>query len=386
MKQDRRLTAHLSVRKGAGVSVSETKPGGNWTAEDAASAFGAMLDVLSRTISPALIDDVGWRRLRSVAEGLPVDPGAGFGFELRLGEAAGRSDFYAAIPRRSILADHYIRRGREAAPDSAAAAFADSLAAIDTDAPWAGLICVEYDAASAAADAQPGLFVRIPSDSAATGASEVPTAKTVAEWLAGAVGWRLTHRECRTINLAFDSMETAGAPVDCLGVMPGRPGRLFKVNSCALDPARAPSVLERLGWRGPIGEVAEVLSAFDGLFRALRLAVGVSAEGVLPRIGLELFQTDPAAVGRPGIGKWMPFVARLCERGLCLPDKMEGLSTLPETEFVFYERGTVGILTSITHIKLSFEERQEGGAIEAKAYPGSGYLPFDMIHSHFASR
>ncbi len=380
------MTEKFSIRKSAQVRVNETKPGQNWTAEDAASAFGAMLDVLSRSISPALIDDVGWQRVRSVAEGLPVDPGIGFGFELRLGEAAARSDFYAAIPRRSILADHYIRRGREAVSGSAAAAFANSLAAVDTDAPWAGLIAIEYDAASAAPDAPPGLFVRIPPDLAATGAVETPTAKTVAEWLAGAVGWQLTDQECRSLSLAFDGMEAAGALVDCLGVMPGRPGRLFKVNSRALDPARVPSVLERLGWRGPTGEVAELLSTFDGLFRALRLAVGVSGEGVLPRVGLELFQTEPGEVGRPGIGKWKPFVARLCEHGLCLPEKMEGLSAWPETEFVFYERGTVGILTSITHFKLSFEARQGGGAVEAKAYPGNGYLSFDMIHSHFASR
>ena len=36
--------------------------------------------------------------------------------------------------------------------------------------------------------------------------------------------------------------------------------------------------------------------------------------------------------------------------------------------------------------KISFEARNGGTVVEARAYPVAGYLPFDAIESRFASR
>ena len=343
-------------------------------ADDAAFAFGAILDALSREISPALIDAAGWRRLRDTVRGLPVDAGTGFGFELRLGKAAANADMFVMLPRKGALADHFIRHGEWAGE------FGNRLATIDSGLPRSGILAVEYDLAAGPRGGPPGLFVRIQPDPAGTGA------EAAAEWLAGAVGWRLEEGERRALARTFDGMSAAGVAVDCLGVMPGRPARAYKVNSRSMAPGRALAVLERLGWKGPAGAVAAFLSAFEGSFRSLRIAVSVTAGGILPRIGLETFQGEPGSLGHPGAGPWGPFLARLCERGLCLPEKLDGLTAWPGRDLVFCGRKTFGLLTGIAHIKVSFEARNGGTAVEAKAYPVAGYLPFDAIESRLASR
>ncbi len=356
------------------------------SAGDAASAFGAILEALSRAISPALIDDAGWASLSEAVRGLPVDPGIGFGFELRLGDKAAGTDFYIPLPRGSSLGNHYIRLGERAPPGSAPAPLGNRLAAIDTGAPWCELLGVEFDAASGSSGAPPGLFARIRSDLTETGAARVPDAQTMAEWLSGAVGWRLADGEGRALRWMFDEVAAVGGSVDCLGIMPGRPGRAFKVISRPMEPARALQVLERLQWKGPVDAVAAFLARFGGLFHSLRLAVGVSAGGVLPRIGLELFQGEPGSPSHPGAGEWPPFLARLCEEGLCLPQKMEGLLAWPGRELVLCGRDTFCMLTGIAHMKVSFEEGEGRAAVEAKAYPAAGYLPFETIRSRLASR
>ena len=352
------------------------------SAEDAASAFGAILDALSRVISPVLIDRAGWLRLREAVRGLPVDPGTGFGFELRLGDPAAGTDLYAAAPRRSRLAEHYVRRGERAAPGSAAAGFGDRLATIDRSAPWADDMGVEIDVTSGSPGGPPGRFVRIRADVAAPGAAGFPAARTVGEWIAGAAGWRLTDGEHEALERTFDELAAAGGMVDCVGIMPGRASRAFKVVSRTLEPACAPALLERLRWRGPAGEVAAFLTRFEGSFRSLRVAVGVTAAGVVPRVGLELFQDEPGRLHHAGVGGWGPFLARLCEAGLCLPEKMDGLAAWPGPEFVFRGRDTFGVFTGLHHVKVSFDASDGGDAVvEAKAYPAAGYRTFETISS-----
>ena len=358
------------------------------SAEEAASAFGAVLDALARVISPALIDAAGWIRLREAVRGLPVDPGNGFGFELRLGDPAATTDFYLAVRRGSRLAEHHVRRGARAAPGSAAARFGAHLAAIDTGAPWAEDVGVELDITSGSPETPPGLtlpglFVRIRPGVADPAGAAHPGAPAVGDWLAGAVGWRLAAAEHAALERTFDGLAAAGVPVDCVGIMPGRAGRAFRVVSRTMEPARALPALERLRWRGAAGEVSAFLSACDGSFPLLRLALGVTAAGVAPRVGLELFQGEPGTLRNPGVGGWRPCLARLCAAGLCLPEKMTALSAWPVRDFVFRGRDTFGVLTGLHHVKVTFDANDggAGAAVEAKAYPAAGYRTFDTIRS-----
>lgn len=354
------------------------------SAEDAARAFDAVLDALSRVISPALIDAAGWRRLRAAVRGLPVDPGIGFGFELRLGDPAAGTDLYLAVPRRSRLAEHYVRRGERAAPGSPAAHLGAHLAAVDSGARWAEDMGVELDATCGSSATQPGPFVRIRSELAHAGVAELPSARSVGEWIAGAAGWRLDDAERGALERTFDALAASGCGVDCVGAMPGRAGRAFKVVSRTLAPAAALPVLERLGWRGLKGGIAAFLAATEGLFGSLRLALAVTAAGVAPRAGLELFQGEPGTLRHAGVGGWGPFLARLCQAGMCRPEKMEGLVAWPGREFVFCGPDTLGVLTGLHHIKVSFDSGP-GAATEAKAYPAAGYRTFDTIRERFGT-
>lgn len=339
------------------------------SAEDAAFAFGAILEALSGSVSPALIDAAGWRNLRDAVGGLPVSPGAGFGFELRLGEVKASADIFVMLPQSGALAEHYIRHGEWEGD------FGAGLAAMGKGVAWSRLLAVEYDAVGG----PPGLFVKIGSDSAGT-------SDTVAEWLTGVVGWRLENRERRVLARTFDRMSAAGIAVEYLGIMPGRPMRAYRIISRSMEPAGALPVLENLGWNGPTGAVAAFLSRFDGAFRALRISFAVNAEGILPRVGLEFFQGRAGALTHPGAGPWAPFLSRLCEEGLCLPEKLDGLMAWPGRELVFCGRKTFGLMTSVAHVKVSFEARHGETNVEAKAYPAAGYRPFETIGSVFASR
>lgn len=354
------------------------------SSDAAAAAFGAILDALSRVISPVLIDRAGWLRLREAVRGLPVDPGTGFGFELRLGAQEAGTDLYVAVLRGSRLAEHYVRMGQRAAPGSAAAGFGDHLATIDRSAPWAEDMGVEFDVTAGAPGGPPGRFVRIRSDLTASDAAGAPAAHTVGAWIAGAAGWRLTGAERGALERTFDGLGAAGGMVDCVGVLPGRASRTFKVVSRPLAPARALPLLERLRWSGPAGAVAAFLTTFEGSFRSLRVAVGVTAAGVVPRVGLELFQGEPGRLRHGGVGGWRPFLARLCAAGLCLPEKMAGLAAWPGRDLVFGGRDTFGVFTGLHHVKVSFAAADGGAAaVEAKAYPAAGYRTFEAIGSWF---
>ena len=87
-----------------------------------------------------------------------------------------------------------------------------------------------------------------------------------------------------------------------------------------------------------------------------------------------------------GAGEWEPALTLLRRNGLCLPEKMDGLLAWPGREFVFCGRDTFSLLTGIAHMKVSFDERESGSAVEAKAYPAGSYLPFDTIMSRFGAR
>ena len=376
------VDGRLVKGRGEGASGRETRAVP--PADNAALAFSVVLDALSNQISPALIDAAAWERLRHALRALPVDPGTGFGFELRLAEPAAGADFYAVLLPGGALARHYVRRGRLAAPGSMEAVMGERLATIDVDAPWCELLGLEYDVASETPDAGPGLFARLRSDRARAGVSD--TAIAVSSWLAGAVGWRLANGEREALGWAFDELAASGGLVCDVGIMPGRPGRTLKITSQPMEPARALTVLDRLQWQGPTGEVAAFLSAFSGLFRSLRLTFGIATGGVSPRIGFELFQGEPGSISNPGVGEWAPCLARLCEDGLCLPQKMEGLLAWPGQDLVFCGRHTLGLSTGLGHIKVSFENTPHGLGLEAKAYPGAAWIPFERVRSRFASR
>ena len=366
------------------TGITGLEAGPHLSEEDAATAFNAILDVLSRTVSQALIDRAGWARLRAAVFGSPIDPGAGFGFELRLDESAAGADYYCTMTRGSLLRNHHIRLGECAPHGSVARRLGNQLAALDRTAPWCELMGLEYDLMSGETDASPGLFARIRSDLPERGASGNPAASSAIAWLAGVVGWQLAAEEGRALGRLFDGVAAAGGAIDNVGIMPDRSVRAFKAICRPSDSRHVMRILEGLEWKGPITEIAATLSDFEGLFRSLRLAVGTTGNGILPQIGLELSQGEDTSFSRPGVGEWAPLLNKLCEKGLCLPAKLNGLLNWPGREFVFCDSGTFGMLTGIGHVKLTFDATGKGTAVAAKAYPAVAYIPFETLRARLA--
>lgn len=356
------------------MGTSEAPDAG--TRDDYATTFGVILGALEGVVPPALIDAAGWVRVRETVEELPAEPGVGFGFELRLGEPAAGTDFSISLPPDGALADHYIGLGAHSPDGSPEAAFGRHLASVRRGVPWVELLAVEYDTSSGPTSGQPGYFARIRPGAAEGGADGFPGAVAVAAWIADAVGWRLADGEGRALAGAFDGIEAAGGEVDCVAVMPTRSERAFRVVSRPVEPSRALPLLDGLRWNGPASAVDAFLSRSEGLFDSVRLAVGVAADGVLPGVGIEVFRGTPGALGHGGVGGWEPFLVRLRDEGLCLPEKMAGLLNWPGREVVFHGHRTFDLLTGLAHLKVSFEEREGGVAVEAKAYPYGGYVAF----------
>ena len=114
------------------------------------------------------------------------------------------------------------------------------------------------------------------------------------------------------------------------GALPARSPRAFRILLKGIAREEVPALLEQVGWPGPTDEAAAVLASMDDLVDYIAVSLDGTARGPGPRLGLELYRPLKwFAADRAG---WRPFIARLEERGWCLPAKAEGLRRWPGTE------------------------------------------------------
>ena len=97
------------------------------------------------------------------------------------------------------------------------------------------------------------------------------------------------------------------------------------------------------------------------------LSIDMTAQGLLPRLGLEIYPTD---LGK-GVTAWRPLVERVAELGLCLADKKRGLLEFPGIEHLFGSDGVFVLYKGISHLKLTVYD----DSLQAKAYIGFKYIP-----------
>ncbi len=140
----------------------------------------------------------------------------------------------------------------------------------------------------------------------------------------------------------------------------------------------APQILGYLQTIAParVPDVTRAASLLEGAER-LHLSFDVTAEEILPRIGLEgSFPRQP-----PREPRWRSLLTRLVEEGLCSPDKRDALLrwpgydsfwTAPE-RWPLAEAGPRGFcVRALSHLKLACHPDREP---EAKAY-----LAFDPLN------
>ena len=342
-------------------------------------SFGGLLGGLKQLFPSALLSGDGLERLLAVAERLPlcvID--RPFGFEFALCNEAADSDFCVISAPGSSLAAHYIRAGAVAPCGSAAAALGACLAgnARDPDSFLAGRngsIILEYDvpAHCRGEPPPPGIFF-VPVGASVDAARKLlddPADTVAALW--AAAGLRADPAELRQVERVYEVLSDAALVVQA-GVLPGRPRRAVRLVVHRIETAELPGLLDRLRWPGSADTALSVTEATNGLTSpGAVLSLDVSASGISPRLGLELFRpAQRLPTDRTG---WSPIIERLTDRRWCVPAKGEGLRAWPRTERVIGPHGVYRVYQYVNHIKAVVDH----GRIAAKAYVAMVVRRFD---------
>ena len=365
--------------------------GGDRPAEAASGPFprssGAFAPILAGCRSlfpPELLDPGGWKRLLDRAERLPrCVADAAFGFEFHLAEPAADADFFVVVLPGSDLSRHYVAEGARAEPGSPPAARAAAAALAAGLREQAGnpdsylaravsSVMLEYDLAGLAPDRAPpapGVFLAPRPAASGPRAHRDPAALLAA--LAALVGWDGHEEMLGAVERIYAALPERGFVFQA-GALPARSPRAFRIVVAGVRKEEVPALLERAEWPGPTGEAADVLASVDGLVSHGFVSLDVTARGPGPRLGLELYlATQWFEADRRG---WRPLIARIEERGWCLPAKAEGLRRWPGVEGMLGGGEVHRVRQGINHVKVVLER---GARTVAKAYAGMSVGPFE---------
>ena len=333
-------------------------------------SFGGFLGGMRRLFPSALLSGDGLERLLAVAERLPlcvIDQR--FGFEFALDSESASADFCVVPGPGSALAEHYIREGKASPSGSPEGRLGACLAGNARDpasfpASKGGGIILEYDVPEPLPEEPlpPGTFFA-PGDASVDAARKLlgDPADTVAA-LRDVAGWRADASELRQVERVYEALSGSGLVYQA-GVLPGRPQRALRFVAHRIDTAELPFLLERLRWPGSVD------TAMSGLAQTSEftdpgavLSLDVSASGISPRLGLELFRrTEQLRMDRTG---WWPLIDRLADSGSCVPAKAEGLRAWSRSEWAIGPDGFYRVYQFINHLKAVVEDDR----MTAKAY------------------
>ena len=356
--------------------------GAGGTAAGAGGAFAPLLAGCRPLFPASLVDAAGWRRLLDLAGTLPrCAADSPFGFEFHLSEAGAEADLCVVALPGSDLEQHYVRAGAQAPPGSAAAALAAGFreqagnpasylaAAVDA---WV----LEYDLAGPAPrrpPPPPGIFLvpRLAPGGPTPGLPAHRDAAGLTAALAAAAGWDGYDAEVLgQAERVFAALPEPGCVYQA-GALPARSPKAIRIVVAGLARDGIPALLDRLAWPGSTAAAADVLASPGDLARDVFVSLDVTARGPGPRLGLELLcgprwlEADPAP--------WRPFIARIEERGWCLPAKAEGLRRWPRTERLLGDGEVFHVRQGINHVKVVLER---GVRTVAKAYAGMQVIPY----------
>ena len=321
---------------------------------------GAFLRGLRPLVPRLLVDERGWRRLLARAGGLAA---SFLGFEFRLGGVERDADLVLALIPGSEAESAHVRRGRNAQPDSVEAGIARLLRR-SGEMPAPLVTMLEYDVADVPAASFPppavfqGLWRRADRE---RGIRDPLTAGRIAGALAAAVGRTVDEGEVAAVRSLVGALPPPGRLAH-VGAMPGREPRMVRVMVAGLDADGVAGSLRRLGWPGPMPAVAAVLDLVKDLPLCFGMQLEVTAQGVLPRVGVEVFL--PPERRAAGGASWRPVLTALERAGCSLRGKSRGLLAFPGRERVL-DDGIFEVRMDVNHVKISVEE---GRPLLAKAY------------------
>lgn len=343
---------------------------------------GAVLRNLRSLVPDGLVGRIEWERLAGRADGLSASV---LGLEFRLGDPHPNADLLLGLVRGSRAEQAHIRRGQDAPLDSPEAFLANYFDRVrGAEFPEAALITrtiLEYDVGLVANDGRwppPSVFQGLKNPSSRnSGICDAELAGRIASVLSCAIGRSDDAQEITVIRKIVAALPPDSRLV-WIGAMPGRDPRMIRLLIDGLDTDDLIDGLQRIGWPGPTAIVSSTLDAISDQFERLAIQLEVSAQGVLPRLGLEVYvlpeqSSDGFADWSTAANSdlWRPVLSRLEDAGWCLPLKASSLLAFPGQEYLF-DDGIFLIHKGINHIKISIEA---GQARTAKAYVGMLFLP-----------
>ena len=349
------------------------------------ASFADILRELRPLFPASLLDGAGWARLLERAAELPAAAAAFFGFEFRLGHPDPSADVCVPVASgigagaalEAPVARHFTRTARGRAslrPSRAALARCiGKLGCADSAlARWADAALLEYDvAAPGAVGCTPGIYFRLRREPGPSGHDVQASARRdVARALADASGWKADRTEQREVQRAIDAMPR-GARIAQAGAMPDRPGRTIRLLVRGVDASAAPDFLARLRWPGRIGFAAGVLTDLLAVSSRFALSFDVTAGGVGPRLGLEMYAGRGRNWQETTRGDWRPCVEALVEKGWCVPSKARGLLAWPGHQKMYFDNAVFLAHQGINHLKITVA----GDVAEAKGYVGMSFVP-----------
>ena len=382
----------------SGTTPATTTRGGDMAAEansitpwDALAGTGeaSFADVLRglRPLMPAsLLDGEGWTRLLERAAELPAAAAAFFGFEFRLGDPNPSADLCVPVTPDIAAAGtlevpvvrYFIRQARSGTrlpPSRAALArcIAGFGRADSVLARWAQSVLLEFDVAvlPAGSRSTPGVFFALRRKPEQSGHDVHHAARRdIAGTLATACDWTVDSREQREIERAFDALPP-GARINQAGAMPDRAGRVIRLVAAGIDEAAIPAFLARLGWPGRVAAATGILAGLRNVVSEVGLSFDVTARGLGPRLGLEIYAKAGAGWQGTTRGDWQPCVARLVEKNWCTASKAGGLLAWPGHQKVYADNVVFLAHQGINHLKITVA----GDVVEAKGYAGMSFVP-----------
>ena len=215
-------------------------------------SLGDLLAQFTGYVSPALLDEAGWRPVLAATKQWPTTCAAlPFGFEFQLRDPRPRADFAVTLAAAGRTADRIRRSGHEQGAESFEGRLMRLLDAVGAEGSVlereVGRIMIEIDIATAdlPTTRNPAVFLHF--RGAADGAQRDTDAVLAA--LNAAVGWAddpSEFRLARNIGHAIPS----GVALVSFDAFPGR-GRGFRLTKFGFDDGtEAEAFLRRVGWNG----------------------------------------------------------------------------------------------------------------------------------------
>ncbi len=350
-------------------------------------SFGDAFPRLRRFIPPTLLDDPWWgcllERVGDLPSWLTLNYAA---FEFRLNEPEPAADYFVSLePGRSSM-EYFIRRGEETGANASEVALSRAYSRIKGMGPpsepslagWFRASMLGYDIVKVPPGRHlaPGVFLALkPQTELDEQTARERTPDNLAAAVASAVGWNENEKERIAVERVFAALPRSGV-VDQIGAVAEREPRYIRLVIDDLKQRNVPAFLKRLKWDGPTQKVMDIIEEMHHLTPIFRLSSDVGADGVGPRLGLDMYRPrQPSNLNywlTSGRNAWSSVLDYLEQMRWCLPEKGEGLRDFPAVERIFEEKGMSILYKGINHVKLTIQDDH----IEAKAYAALAYFRF----------